>query len=135
MLVQLILKEQIPSGKNQMRVTRDGHHYAEARFRSWREIAAYEVMVQKMRLSEQTRAALLVQDIVAQISYRAWDKTTRDLPGMQDALWHLLVHCGLLKDDGQIKGVTWQYPWRESGPCLMLELHDGRLFSGTAYGK
>lgn len=28
----------------------------------------------------------------------------------------------MIKDDGQIKGVTWEYPWRMEGPCVELEI-------------
>ncbi len=122
-MLKLILTDQIPSGKNAQAVTRTGRHYARPRFASWRSIAAHEVLVQKTKLTVAQHLRLpLFGDLTATISYRAFDNVLRDLPGMQDALWHLLTHCNIIENDGQIKGVTWQYPWRTEGPCVEMEI-------------
>jgi Holliday junction resolvase RusA-like endonuclease len=128
--LSLILTDQIPSGKNSMGITQTGRHYAKPRFESWRSIAAYEILRQKMTWCSSLRKCLpLKTDVTVTISYRELEpvpaKGVRDLPGMQDALWHLLTHTGLLANDGQIKGVLWQYPWRTDGPCIIMELRNG----------
>ena len=127
MMLRIALTDQIPSGKNAMGITRTGRHYAKPRFASWRSVASYEIMQQKMRLKWQQQFTLpLTGDLVVTISYREIEKVpangTRDLPGCLDALWHLLTHCGLIETDGQIKGVTWVYPWRTEGPCVEMDV-------------
>lgn len=119
----IVLTDQIPSGKNAMGITKQGRHYAKPRFESWRSIASFEIMKQKVQWPLATHAALpLLGDLTAQISYRTFDNTLRDLPGMLDALWHLLTHTNIIQNDGQIKGVTWEHPWRTEGPCVEMEI-------------
>ncbi len=126
MTISLILTAQIPSGKNQIKerfINGRKIRYPNKRFVAWREEAGFEIMQQKAKWPTHTKMALpLLGDLVVTISYRTLDKTTRDLPGMQDALWHLLGYLNLIEDDGQIKGVTWEYPWRTEGPCIELQL-------------
>jgi len=130
MKLVLTLSDQIPSGKNAMGVRRDGRHYPRKRFEDWRDQAGYEIMLQKAKWPMLVRDALpLTGDLVVTISYRELlpvpAKGTRDLPGCLDALWHLLTHMNLIENDGQIKGLTWQYPWRTEGPCVILEVSNG----------
>ena len=111
-----------------MGITRTGRHYAKPRFANWREHAAYEILQQKATWPTKQKMMLpLLGDLVVTISYREIVKVpangTRDLPGMQDALWHLFTYCGLIENDGQIKGMTWMYPWRTEGPCVEMEIH------------
>jgi Holliday junction resolvase RusA-like endonuclease len=56
------------------------------------------------------------------VSYRPLDGRRRDLTGMTDALYHLLEWCEIIEDDGQIKGLTWEHPWRTEGPCAVVTL-------------
>lgn len=121
--LNITLTDQIPSGKNAMGIARTGRHYAKPRFASWRSIAAHEILKQKVKLTPAQHLGLpLFGDLVVTISYRAFDNVVRDLPGMQDALWHLLAYTNIIENDGQIKGVTWQYPWRTEGPCVEMEI-------------
>ncbi len=125
--MKIVLTDQIPSGKNSMGIARTGRHYAKPRFASWRSIAAHEIMKQKVKLPLTQHMKLpMIGDLTVMISYRAFDNVVRDLPGMQDALWHLLTHCGVIENDGQIKGVYWLYPWRTEGPCVELEIAHAR---------
>ena len=41
------------------------------------------------------------------IHYWPGDKRTRDVPGMVDALWHVLQKVGFVEDDSQFKHVEW----------------------------
>jgi hypothetical protein len=43
------------------------------------------------------------------VDYWAGDKRTRDVSGMLDALFHLLVYSKVLKDDGLVRDVTWRW--------------------------
>ena len=124
--MKLVLTDQIPSGKNAMGVRRDGRHYPKARFESWRSQASFEIMKQKVKLPLTQHMKLpLLGDLTVTISYRTFDNTLRDVPGMLDALWHLLTHTQIIENDGQIKGVAWIYPWRTEGPCVEIEIVQG----------
>lgn len=59
------------------------------------------------------------------IDYWPGDRRTRDLPGMLDALCHLLVYANVLTDDGLI----WETVWRRHSldkqqPRASLELYE-----------
>jgi Holliday junction resolvase RusA-like endonuclease len=128
--MMITLTEQIPSGKNAMGITRAGRHYAKPRFTSWRDIAAYEIQQQKRLWPVTQRMALpILGKVVLTISYCELIKVpangTRDLSGCLDALFHLLTYTGILENDGQVKGVTWMYPWRTEGPCVEMEIRNG----------
>jgi len=99
-----LLLGQLPSGKNAIGITRTGHHYAKPRFREWRE----DAMVQLKALGRLTRSP-----IDYPVHFKAWywagDRITRDVSGLQDALFHLLEYSKILKNDGLIRDVTWRY--------------------------
>jgi Holliday junction resolvase RusA-like endonuclease len=125
--MKIVLTEQIPSGKNAQGIAKNGRRYAKPRFINWREAASYEIMLQKRTWPTVVKMALPLRgDCVVTISYREIKKVpangVRDVPGMLDALWHLLAHMELIEHDGQIKGVTWVYPWRTEGPCVEMEI-------------
>ena len=126
MVVEITLHDQIPSGKNQVKkVYTNGRclMIPNKRFEIWRGEAGYEVMIQKQKWPRSVRDRLpLEHPMVAQIDYHPLDRRLRDLPGMLDALWHLLVWSQVIKDDGLLQGVQWKYPWREEGPCILLRL-------------
>lgn len=105
--VEFRLSAQIPSGKNAIRETyiHGGKvRYPNQRFTKWRKEAAVEIMQQK---HTGPRWPLKGQ-LSATISYCPMDCRLRDVPGMMDALWHLLEHCGIVEDDGQLQDVTWK---------------------------
>lgn len=132
MTLTIELTDQIPSGKNQIK-----EHYetdrktgrpkkvrhGNERFTMWRKAAGMEILIQRSKWPLLQKAALpLPGDLIARVSYRPLDPICRDLPGMQDALWHLLEQMEVIGNDGQIKGLTWDYPWRSDGPCVILTL-------------
>lgn len=100
----ILLLGQCLSGKNGIKMNRKGHHYATARFKAWRE----DAMTQLRALGCIPRTP-----IDYPVHFKAWywagDRITRDATGMQDALFHLLEHSKILKNDGLIKDVTWRY--------------------------
>ena len=132
---EIQLASQIPSGKNQQErvYNKDiGRYMAipNKRFELWRDEAGHEILSQKGKWPAAIRLRLPINvPLVAHISYRPLDQRVRDLPGMQDALWHLLEWSHTVLDDKFIKGVTWEYPYRTEGPCVMLrlELADERV--------
>lgn len=125
----IYLNAQIPSGKNQIQLsTRGGriHKYPNKRFTTWREQAATE-------LREQTRVNPLTilknADVFLSVFYHPLDRRVRDVSGMLDALFHLLVYTQTLEDDGQVKGVYWSPPPLSYQPdwCVSMslrEMHD-----------
>lgn len=127
MTLTIVLDAQIPSGKNAIKEHYDGRgkkvRHGNDRFTAWRETAGKEILLQKTKWPLVLKMALpLTGDLIMTVSYRPLDKTQRDIDGMLSALQHLLETMELIEHDGQIKGVTWDYPWRTEGPCVVLEL-------------
>lgn len=121
--LELYLEAQIPSGKNQIQLsTRGGHihKYPNKRFTAWREQAATEIL-------SQVRGVPMIPkttDIFLSILYHPLDRRVRDVSGMLDALFHLLMYTHILEDDGQIKGVYWSPPPLPTAPswCVAMRL-------------
>ena len=104
-MISFCLSSQLPSGKGQIRKTwRKGRlvHYPQKRFSEWRKQAALEVLA-KVKAKDKP----LMGPLVMRVQYVPQDKRTRDIPGMTDALCHLLEFCGLIEDDGQIQSLYW----------------------------
>lgn len=97
-MITLNLLGQMPSGKNAVNVTRTGHRYPNQRFVTWREKAMWEVRMQlkgKSTLSPSSK-------IYMECWYWPGDLRRRDVPGMEDALCHLLEKMGIVDDDALI---------------------------------
>ena len=124
----LLFHTQIPSGKNQIQLARRGtgiHKYPNKRFAAWRDAVECELVVQRIDWTREERSRLPLRgDICLTLRYHPLDKRTRDISGMLDALFHVLMHSGIIVDDGQIRGVTWEYPWATSGPCVTVTLEE-----------
>ena len=125
-MLTITLTAQLPGGKNAIKecfVRGKKVRYPNARFAAWRKQAGQEVMVAKAAWPMRTKMLLpLSGPLTMHVSYRPLDGRRRDLTGMTDALYHLLEWCEIIEDDGQIKGLTWTYPWRTDGPCTILML-------------
>ena len=119
-LRQITLVGQIPSGKNQMGVRRDGRHYPRKRFIDWRAEACNQIIFQK----HANRWMMLLDPVCLSVQYWPGDHRTRDLPGMEDALFHLLVYAGILKNDGLIYNGHWYRMAVSTAPKVILELTD-----------
>jgi Holliday junction resolvase RusA-like endonuclease len=72
-----------------MKVTRSGHHYAGARFKSWRACA-----VETIRNQLPKNFQMFTKPVDIRIDYFAEDRRRRDQPGIMDALWHVLEKAG-----------------------------------------
>lgn len=127
--IDIVLQAQIPSGKNQVRtlyaVEKDGRKVPrkipDARFVFWRELAGHEILEQRALWPAQFKKRL-AQPVRLLISYHPLDNRVRDLPGMLDALFHLMVWTNILADDRWIRGVHWDYLNRTDGPCVKMRL-------------
>ena len=97
------LSGQIPSGKNAVVVTRTGMRFPAKRFKLWREQALAQLSKQGAGQQEP-----IGQTVSLECEYTPGDRRTRDVPGMLDALLHVIVKAGLLVDDGLVWAVTWR---------------------------
>jgi len=97
------LSGQIPSGKNAVVVTRTGLRFPAKRFKVWREQALAQLSEQGAWQQEP-----IDQTVSLECEYTPGDRRTRDVPGMLDALLHVIVKAGLLVDDGLVWAVTWK---------------------------
>ena len=98
----LRLTGQIPSGKNAVKITRTGKRYPDMRFKLWRQEALKQLGKQLDTVFPTTKPVTLI------IDYTPSDQRRRDLPGMLDALCHLLEKAELVKDDAQVVQCTWK---------------------------
>lgn len=119
-MLRLVLVGQLPSGKNQVQLCARGgriHKYPNARFSAWREEALLQLRVrQGSPLTSGMPVSLTVE-------YTPGDRRVRDVSGMLDALFHLLVRAEILDDDGLVWEVHWiRHPAqpRAAGAILTL---------------
>lgn len=130
MTLTVMLSEQLPSGKNQVRhafVKGRRIRYPNKRFETWRAQAETEILLQRQTWPATLRHRLpLSRPMIMAVSYREIipvpARGTRDLTGMQDAIQHLLERCELIQSDGLIHGMIWSFPWRQDGPGAMVTL-------------
>jgi Holliday junction resolvase RusA-like endonuclease len=101
--VTFTLTGQIPSGKNAVVVTRTGMRFPAKRFKLWREDALKQLAGQ---MNGHTKP--LTESVTLECVYTPGDLRTRDVSGMLDAIFHIIVKAGLVVDDGQVWGVTWR---------------------------
>ena len=93
------------SGKNQVQLLwRNGKvlKYPNQTFTNWRQRALIELLGQDRPLEPIAHPVSLVCD------YWPADLRTRDVTGMADAIFHLLVKAGILRDDGLIHDFAWR---------------------------
>ena len=98
---------QIPSGKNQVKtVLIKGKvlHIPDARFKKWKKGVLPELELQRGTCS----LFPIATPVSLECEYTPGDRRTRDVSGMLDALFHVIVKAGLLTDDGLVWAVTWR---------------------------
>lgn len=90
------------SGKNALRVDpRTHHHYAQPRFERWRSAMSMQINRQFGALP------IFRQPVKITVRYTPGDRYRRDSTGILDALYHLLEHVRMLKDDSLVKQVDY----------------------------
>lgn len=99
MLLTFNLKGQCLSGKNHKQITRSGHCYPLPRWAKWRDEMILQIRRPPKPITELLKATLV---------FTHADKRRRDIPGMMDALWHVLERAGVIADDSQIVAGEWQ---------------------------
>lgn len=91
------LTMQIPSGKNAVQITSSGHRYPKKRFKAWRDEA----------ISQIGDAVSFDGPVSLIVDYTPGDAIRRDVPGLLDALCHLIEKIGIVANDAQVKCVQW----------------------------
>lgn len=101
-MIRFTLTGQIPSGKNSVIVTRSGMRFPAKRFKLWREDAfkQLDAQVPNVKVPEDW-------DPLVRVKYRPGDLRRRDVPGMIDALYHLLEKYGTVDDDARLRNIQW----------------------------
>ena len=102
-----VLRGQMPSGKNSVKTTRTGQRYPNDRFVAWRDASLQELHGQVTRYRQEVASLPLSAPIKLYCEYVPGDRRVRDVPGILDALCHLIVRAGLLVDDGLVHEVSW----------------------------
>ena len=97
-LAKFKISGQCPSGKNAIIVTRTGHRYPSSRFSAWRNEAMVEINKQLKVLHP------IDYPVSVHIVYTAADRIRRDMPGIIDALWHVIEKCQIVTDDTFLGG-------------------------------
>lgn len=93
---------QVKSGKNNMLINpRTGSHYPNASFAKWSSEQILRIRQQKghpgIMFTKETPVLSFLVD------YWPGDLRRRDLPGVMDALWHVLEKAQIVEDDTQLK--------------------------------
>ena len=123
---ELIIVGQMPSGKNQVRTAwtknkkipgkMKPHKYPDKRFAQWRDEAVGDLV-------KQWRYDPITEPVRLHVTYWPGDRKTRDVPGMEDALFHVLVKARILKDDGLVRDLLWYgQPMNRKGPKVLITI-------------
>ena len=110
------LNGRLKSGKNQVQITRTGQRYPKKDFKVWRD----EMLKQIGDVAQPIEGP--VEMIV---DYVPGDLLRRDVPGMMDAICHLLEKAGIVFDDAQVKNVQWhQWPLDRANPKCRVTIEE-----------
>lgn len=100
----------MPSGKNRIIVTRTGHRFPDpkSRFPKWRDEALKQLAEQVYRIETVHSCPFPVTNKCKLIvDYVPGDRIVRDVPGLLDALCHVLERAGIVTNDGLIRDCEW----------------------------
>ncbi|MBU6434295.1 MAG: hypothetical protein KGS09_17155 [Nitrospirae bacterium] len=128
--LRLELHGQLPSGKNQVGIQHEAavvpfapatvRHHPNARFERWRRDAERQLLPQVGAW----RASLPISvPMLMYIWYWPGDRRTRDRSGMEDALFHLFEHAGIITNDKLIEDPLWRtMPLDKRDPRVVIVL-------------
>lgn len=112
------LTGQMPSGKNSVVVRRDGKRFPSRRFSLWRDAALAEVARHKVPLRP------IEGPCHVTVWYTRGDDRRRDVPGMMDALCHLMERADIVRDDSLL--VSWEWvPIEGDEPSVWVKIESG----------
>ena len=116
-LLRFTLPGTTPSGKNAVLITRTGQRYPAPRFKKWRD----SVMPILQPLA--SPGPLLSNNLSIEVLYWPGDLRRRDVPGMVDALFHVIEKAGIVRDDAQLKHVHfWTQELDRTNPRVEVSL-------------
>lgn len=102
------LTGQMPSGKNQVQLALVKGRlmkFPNKRFKAWRQ----ECLVQLHPQCRWEGAYLPLETTIRlRCEYTPGDARVRDVSGLLDALFHVMVQAKILKDDGLVHEVEWK---------------------------
>jgi hypothetical protein len=117
------LSGQMPSGKNQVKtalVKGKVIRFPDKRFKAWREASLQQLNPQ---CDWQGNYLPIQTPVRLCCNYTPGDLRVRDVSGLLDALFYLIVKAGILVDDGQVYEVIWlRQPVNREEPGLSFSL-------------
>lgn len=114
----LILEGQVRGGKNNMKVTRSGHHYPNPSFLLWATTAI-------LSLKRQKQFPTLCDDNNGNwcFIYTPADRKRRDITAILDSVFHCLERAMIVSDDSIIRNITFiTLPPNKNNPKLEIIL-------------
>lgn len=98
---------QVRSGKNQMMIDpRSGRHYPAPLFSAWRDEQVLRIRQQK---AQQKVFFAKETKLIFGVEYWPGDARRRDMPGIEDAIFHVLERAGVVEDDAQFEDCSGWY--------------------------
>lgn len=118
--VRIVLNVQCKSGKNGVKTTRSGVRYPTPAFKTWRQFCLEAVEQQGHS------GAKLDGELNCVINYTPGDLIRRDVPGMMDAIFHVLERAEVVLDDAKISNeVKWfRHPLDRKNPKVEIFLQE-----------
>jgi Holliday junction resolvase RusA-like endonuclease len=104
----LVLHGQPRGGKNNYIVLRNGMHVPRANFKKWRDDALSQIKRQIMGKTFSESTDISKSPIKATIWYWKGDLRRRDVPAIEDAIFHVLERSGIVADDCLIEDVDFK---------------------------
>ena len=121
-MISFTIVGKCPSGKNQVqRLWRNGKldTYPNERFSRWVKDAGMQLIVRRV-----IPPTPITTPVALSCDYTPGDNITRDLPGLQDAIWFLIASVGILKDDGLVYDCHWKRRAVSKEPKLYVEIEE-----------
>lgn len=98
---------------------RSGRHYPNEDWAQWRDAVVLSLKFQAAR-QDSLPAGVMIR---FHIDYYPADKRRRDLPAMEDSIWHCLERAGIVEDDSLLVTGTWvRRTGRAPGAIINLDL-------------
>lgn len=133
MIICIELKGGMVSGKNQQGTDpRTGHRFPNARFKRWREKMLPQVRAAKQAAGMGDR--WFICPLAFWVEYWPADGIHRDMPGLMDALFHLMEQGRVVENDNQFEECRgWKkHPADRINPRLLITMEPAGAESGQA---
>lgn len=118
-ILELHFKGQVRGGKNNMKVTRTGHHYPDPNFVKWRNDMFRQI-------KEQIPVVVKIVDKSCHwvFEYTPEDARRRDVPAILDAIFHVLERSFIVSDDSIIKDIEFkELPIDKLNSGIIIEVY------------